>query len=67
MKKTIFGAALMVCGIVAACAEYLSHIILFAAPDVSVIGSNYLLQYGGPVLFVAGLILCIAALSQGDN
>ncbi len=62
MKKMIFGSALMVCGIIASCAEYLSHQILFAAPDIAVIGENYLLSWGGPIAFVAGLILCIYSL-----
>lgn len=64
MKKTIFGAALMICGMIATCAEYLSHQILFAAPDVATIGSNYLLQYGGPILLVVGLVFCIAGLTE---
>ena len=64
MKKTIFGSALMICGMVAACAEYLSHQILFAAPDVATIGSNYLLQYGGPILLAVGLVFCIAGLTE---
>ena len=52
MKKTIFGSALMICGMIASCAEYLSHQILFAAPDVAVIGENFLLLYGGPILIL---------------
>ena len=64
MKKTIFGSALMICGIIAGCTEYLSHQILFAAPDVARIGTNYLLQYGGPILFLVGLIFCIAGLTE---
>ena len=64
MKKTIFGSALMICGMIAGCAEYLSHQILFAAPDVARIGTNYLLQYGGPILFLVGLIFCIAGLTE---
>ena len=64
MKKTIFGSALMVCGMIAGCTEYLSHQILFAAPDVAKIGSNYILKYGGPILFVVGLVICIAALTE---
>ena len=64
MKKTIFGSALMICGMIAGCTEYLSHQILFAAPDVAKIGENYLLKYVGPVLFAVGLILCIAALTE---
>lgn len=64
MKKTIFGSALMVCGMIAGCTEYLSHQILFAAPDVAKIGSNYILKYGGPILFIAGLVICIAALTE---
>lgn len=67
MKKTIFGSALMVCGTIAYCAEYLKHQILFAAPDVAKIGTNYLLQYGGPILFVIGLILCIIGLISNDD
>jgi len=62
MKKTIFGSALMICGMIAGCAEYLSHQILFAAPDVAKIGENYLLSWGGPILFVVGLVLCIVDL-----
>ena len=64
MKKTIFGSALMICGMIAGCAEYLSHRILFAAPDVARIGENYLLKYGGPILFVVGLVICIATLTE---
>lgn len=64
MKKTIFGSALMVCGMIAGCTEYLSHQILFAAPDVAKIGSNYILKYGGPILFILGLVICIAALTE---
>jgi len=64
MKKIVFGAALMICGMIAACTEYLSGIILFAAPDVAVIGSNDLLLYGGPVLLLAGLVLCISGLTE---
>ena len=64
MKKTIFGSALMICGMIAGCTEYLSHQILFAAPDVAKIGVNYLLQYGGPILFIAGLVFCIAGLTE---
>ena len=64
MKKTIFGSALMICGMIASCAEYISHQILFAAPDVSVIGENFLLLYGGPALLIIGLIFCIAGLTE---
>lgn len=64
MKKMVFGSSLMICGMVAACAEYLSHQILFAAPDVATIGSNYLLQYGGPILLLVGLVFCIAGLTE---
>lgn len=64
MKKTIFGSALMICGMIAGCAEYLSHRIQFSAPDVARIGENYLLKYGGPILFVIGLVICIAALTE---
>ena len=42
MKKTIFGSALMICGMIAGCAEYLSHNILVAAPNVSIVrGSSH--------------------------
>ena len=64
MKKTIFGSAPMICGMIAGCTEYLKHQILFAAPDVATIGVNYLLQYGGPILFVTGLVFCIAGLTE---
>ena len=63
-EKIVFGSALMISGVVAACAEYLSHQILFAAPDVATIGSNYLLKYGGPILLVVGLVFCIAGLTE---
>ena len=66
MKKLIFGCALMICGMIAGCSEYLSHQILFAAPDVAVIGENYLLSYGGPIFFASGLILCIIGLTDGE-
>lgn len=67
MKKVIFGAALMICGMIAGCSAYLAHQILFAAPDVAVIGQNYLLFWGGPILFLAGLILCIIGLTGGKE
>ena len=67
MKKTIFGSALMICGMIACCTEYLSHQILFAAPDVAVIGENFLLLYGGPILIIAGIIFCIAGLTEKNN
>ena len=54
----------MICGMIAGCTEYLSHQILFAATDVAKIGENYLLKYGGILLFVAGLVFCIAALTE---
>lgn len=64
MKKTIFGSALMICGMIASCAEYLSHQILFAAPDVAKIGENFLLLYGGPILIIVGLVFYIAGLTE---
>ena len=64
MKKTIFGSALMICGMIASCAEYLSHQILFAAPDIAKIGENFLLLYGGPILIIVGLVFCIAGLTE---
>ena len=64
MKKTIFGSALMICGMIASCAEYLSHQILFAAPDVAKIGENFLLLYGGPILIIVGFVFCIAGLTE---
>lgn len=67
MKKTVFGSALMICGIIAACTEYLKHQILFAAPDVAVIGENYLLSWGGIIAFAAGLILCASGLFSGND
>ena len=67
MKKTVFGAALMVCGIIAGCTEYLAHQILFAAPDIAVIGENYLLLWGGPVLCVAGLAICLMDFMGGSD
>jgi len=68
MKKIIFGSALMICGMIAGCAEYLSHQILFAAPDVAKIGENYLLSWGGPILFIIGLALCVVDLiCKKDN
>ncbi len=67
MKKTILGAALMVCGMIAGCTEYLAHQILFAAPDVAVIGENFLLLWGGPVLFVVGFVLCLIDLTNGKE
>ena len=67
MKKTIFGSALMICGMIASCAEYLSHQILFAAPDVAKIGENFLLLYGGPILIIVGLVFCIAGLTEKNN
>ena len=67
MKKTIFGSALMICGMIASCAEYLSHQILFAAPDVAVIGENFLLLYGGPILMIAGIVFCIAGLTTNKD
>ena len=67
MKKTVFGAALMICGMIAGCTEYLAHKILFAAPDIAVIGENYLLRWGGPVLFFIGLILCAIDFINGKE
>ena len=67
MKKTVLGAALMVCGMIAGCTEYLAHQILFAAPDIAVIGENYLLLWGGPVLFVAGLVMCMIDFINGKD
>ena len=67
MKQVVFGSALMICGMVAGCAEYLSHQILFAAPDVAVIGENYLLSYGGPALFAIGLALALWGLLNSTN
>ena len=67
MKKTVLGAALMICGMIAGCTEYLAHQILFAAPDIAVIGENYLLLYGGPVLFITGFVLCIMGLTGGRD
>lgn len=66
MKKIIFGSALMICGIIAACTAYLAHQILFAAPDVAIIGENYLLRWGGPILLIVGLVLCIAGLTENS-
>ena len=57
----------MVCGTIAGCTEYLSHNILFAAPDIAVIGENYLLLWGGPILFVAGLAMCIIDFMSGRD
>lgn len=57
----------MICGTIASCAEYLSHQILFAAPDVARIGSNYLLEYGGPILLIIGLVCCIAGLTETNQ
>ncbi len=67
MKKTILGAALMVCGMIAGCTEYLAHQILFAAPDIAVIGENYLLLWGGPILFIVGLVLCVIDFVSGKE
>lgn len=68
MKKIVFGSALMICGIIAACTESLKQTILFAEPSVLVVGENYLLSWGGRIAFVIGLILCIIGLfSRNDN
>ena len=67
MKKTIFGSALMVCGMLAGCTEYLKHQILFASQHVAKIGEYYLLSYGGRILFVVGLVLCIAGLMENEK
>ena len=67
MKKTIFGSALMVCGMIAGCAEYLSHSILVAAPNVTIGRGSYLLSLGGPALFVIGLVLCVASLVEKSS
>ena len=64
IKREYLALSLMVCGMIAGCAEYLSRRILFAAPDVAKIGSNYLLEYGGPILLVVGLVFCIAGLIE---
>lgn len=67
MKKIIFGSALMICGMIASCTEYLSGIIQFAAPYIVKTGSNYLLQYGGPPLLIVGVIFCIASMTNGED
>ncbi len=67
MKKMVFGAALMICGMIAGCTEVLRHSILFAAPDVAVIGENYILSWGGRIAFVIGLVLCIVSLLERSN
>jgi len=67
MKKTIFGAALMICGALAACTEYLKHAIFFATPTISVIGENYLLSKGGIILFIAGTILCAFSIFKNSD
>ena len=58
---------MMICGMIASCAEYLSHQILFAAPDVAKIGENFLLLYGGPILIIVGIVFCIAGLTEKNN
>ena len=63
MKKTIFGCALMICGVIASCTEYLAQQILFAAPNVTA-GNSYLLLWGGPILMIVGLVFCIAGLTE---
>lgn len=67
MKMTIFGSALMICGMIASCTEYLEQKILFAAPNVTTIGENYLLSWGGKILITAGLVLCIISLLKKKN
>lgn len=67
MKKIVFGSALMLCGMLAVCTEYLKHQILFAAPDVAVIGENYLFSVGGRIAAGLGLALCIAGLLAQDR
>lgn len=67
MKKIIFGSALMICGMIASCTEYLSGIIQFSAPYIAKTGSNYLLQYGGPLLLIVGVIFCIAGMIAGKG
>ncbi len=62
MKKMILGAVLMLIGTIAYCTHYLSHQILFAAPDVAVIGENFALSYGGIIALVVGVILCASEL-----
>ena len=49
---------------IASCAEYVSHQILFAAPDVAKIGENFLLLYGGQILIIVGFVFCIAGLTE---
>ncbi len=67
MKKTIFGSALMICGMIAGCTKYLAHQILFAAPDIATIGENYLLLWGCPILLIVGLVFCIAGLTEKSS
>lgn len=67
MKKTIFGSALIICGMIAKCTEYLEQKILFAAPNVTTIGENYLLSWGGRILIAVGLVLCIKSLLKKKN
>lgn len=64
MKKVILGSALMICGVIAACTEYLKHAIYFAAPSIAVIGKNYLLSWGGVIVIIIGIILCVMGLTE---
>lgn len=62
MKKTIFGAALMVCGMIASCTEYVAQrieVVTFKLVDYSYMDGNLLLGLGGVVLFLAGAALCM--------
>ena len=49
------------------CTEYLSGIIQFASPNIAKIGSNYLLQFGAPILLIVGLVFCIEGLTEKNS
>lgn len=65
MKKIIFGSALMICGTIASCIEYIAQRmenIAFKLPETTFLDGNLLLGLGGRILFLVGIILCLREL-----
>ena len=67
MKKTILGSALMICGMIAGCTEYLVQTIVAIAFKLEHVDANVLLSLGGPILFFVGLVLCVIGLVKNQN
>lgn len=70
MKKTVFGSALMICGMIASCAEYVAQrieVVAFKLVDYAYVDGNILLSLGGMVLFLAGIAVCVMSLAGGSD